>query len=77
MISILPIVNFPFINTNIPAVLAYIYIHISCGSDQYFLDRGLLPTTAQKTVRMPQISTKTEVRSGTCVKSNSQCHFRK
>ena len=28
MISILPIVNFPFINTNIPAVLAYKYISV-------------------------------------------------
>lgn len=26
----------------------YIYIYLSCGFDQYFLDRGLLPTTAQK-----------------------------
>jgi hypothetical protein len=42
MISILPIVNFPFINTNIPAVLAYKYISVVVPISM------LLPTTAQK-----------------------------
>jgi hypothetical protein len=46
-----PIVNFPFICSNIPAAPAYgVYISQmirysrSCNSDQDFLDRGLLPT---------------------------------
>ena len=46
-----PIVNFPFICSNIPTAPAYV-VHISqliryyrvCGSYQHFLDRGLLLT---------------------------------
>ena len=45
-----PIVNFPFICSNIPAAPAYVYISQlirysrACGSYQEFLDRGLLLT---------------------------------
>jgi hypothetical protein len=44
-----PIVNFPFICSNIPAAPAYgVYISLrysrACGSYQDFLDRGLLLT---------------------------------
>ena len=48
-----PIVNFPFICSNIPASPAYIYIYIytqmiryarACGSYQDFINRGLLLT---------------------------------
>ena len=51
IISIFPIVNFPFICSNIPAAPAYeVYISQlirysrACGSYQDFLDRGLLLT---------------------------------
>ena len=47
-----PIVNFPFISSNIPAASAYgVYLSLliryskACGSYQDFLDRGLLLTT--------------------------------
>jgi hypothetical protein len=46
-----PIVNFPFMCSNIPAALAYgVYISQlirytrACGSYQHFIDRGLLQT---------------------------------
>ena len=40
----LPIVNFPFIRSNIPAAPAYGIYSRACGSYQHFLDRGLLLT---------------------------------
>ena len=51
-----PIVNFPFICSNIPAVPAYggyvsqlIRYSRACGSYQDFLDRGLLPANKEAT----------------------------
>ena len=55
-----PIVNFPFICSNIPAAPAY-GVHISqlirysraCGSNQDFFDRGLLLTKEATEPRVP------------------------